>query len=197
MLIKSLIFFISGGFAWTFAEYALHNWYGHKAKGKNEFSREHLNHHTDTSYFAASWKKALATIKMSPILFILVSFFSGLFYGSFFTVGFLIAYLSYEILHRRIHTHEPKNFYSKFVRKHHSYHHFSNPRYNHGVTTPFWDIVFGTYKKAELIRIPENNAMKWLFDESGNIKNEYNKDYELLKKRDLSKNIEETLNVIN
>ena len=196
MLIKSLMFFVCGGFGWTFSEYALHNWYGHKAKGKNEFSREHLSHHTDTTYFAANWKKALATIKLSPLIFILMSYLSGLFYGSIFTFGFLITYLTYEILHRRIHTHEPKNFYSRFIRKHHAYHHFSNPRYNHGVTSPIWDIIFRTYKKSEIIRVPENNAMKWLFDKNGSIKHEYKKDYELILKIISSQKTVEPLEII-
>ena len=34
--------FVAGLLAWTFAEYAIHNWYGHLGKGRNEFSREHL-----------------------------------------------------------------------------------------------------------------------------------------------------------
>lgn len=182
MLINSLIFFIFGCLAWTFAEYALHNWYGHKAKGKNEFSREHLAHHTNTSYFASDWKKAIATVKIVPFIFIAISYFSGLLYGSIFTFGFLLMYSTYEIIHRRIHTHEPKNFYSKFIRKHHAYHHFSNPRYNHGVTSPIWDFVFGTYKKAEIIKIPENNIMKWLLNENGEIKTQYSEEYQLIKK---------------
>jgi sterol desaturase/sphingolipid hydroxylase (fatty acid hydroxylase superfamily) len=185
MLIKSLIFFISGGFLWTFSEYALHNWYGHKAKGKNEFSREHLAHHADTSYFAANWKKALATVKVSPFIFVFMSLLNGLLFGSIFTAGFLVTYLTYEAIHRRIHTHAPHNFYSRFIRKHHAYHHFANPRYNHGVTSPAWDLVFGTYKSHGIIRVPENNAMKWLFDENNNIRPEYSRDYQLIPKKSL------------
>ncbi len=191
MLIKSLIFFILGGFGWTFGEYALHNWYGHKAKGKNEFSREHLAHHKDTAYFAANWKKALATVKVSPLIFLVMYYLYGIFYAGIFISGFLITYLIYELIHRRIHTHAPKNFYSRFIRKHHSYHHFSNPRYNHGVTTPIWDIVFGTYRKSDIVKVPENNAMKWLLDENGNIKPEYSNDYILIHKKALSMKMEE------
>jgi sterol desaturase/sphingolipid hydroxylase (fatty acid hydroxylase superfamily) len=186
MLTKSLIFFILGSFGWTFAEYALHNWYGHKAKGKNEFSREHLAHHIDASYYPASWKKAFATIQVLPFIFAIMCYLSGFLYGSIFTFGFLITYLTYELVHRRIHTHEPKNLYSKFIRKHHAYHHFSNPRYNHGVTSPIWDIIFGTYRSIDIIKVPENNAMKWLLDENNNIKEIYKNDYELLTKKSLS-----------
>ena len=187
MLVNSLVFFVCGSFGWTFAEYALHNWYGHKAKGKNEFSREHLAHHANTEYFAANWKKALATIKVSPLLFIIMVYLSGFIYGSIFMLGFLLTYVTYEVIHRRIHTHAPKNAYARFIRKHHAYHHFSNPRYNHGVTVPIWDFVFGTFRKAEVIRIPETNIMRWLLDEKGNIKPEYSKDYELMIKKDLNK----------
>jgi hypothetical protein len=100
MLIKSLIYIVGGSLFWSFSEYALHNWYGHKAKGKNEFSREHLAHHADTSYFAANWKKALATVKVSPFIFVIMSYLTGLFYGSIFTAGFLLTYFTYELIHR-------------------------------------------------------------------------------------------------
>lgn len=180
MLLKSLLFCFLGSLFWSFSEYALHNWYGHKAKGKNEFSREHLAHHINASYYPENWKKAFATLKVVPFIYIIISLTSGFLYGSIFTISFLFTYLTYEVIHRRIHTHEPKNFYARFIRKHHAYHHFSNPRFNHGVTSPIWDIIFKTYRSSEKIKVPENNAMKWLLDENNNIKKEYANDYELI-----------------
>jgi hypothetical protein len=35
---------------------------------------------------------------------------------------------------------------------------------NHGVTTPLWDIVFGTYEEPETIRVPKKIVMPWLID---------------------------------
>jgi hypothetical protein len=64
-----------------------------------------------------------------------------------------------------------KNFYSKFIRKHHAYHH----RYNHGVTS-----IWENLQKSR--NNPENNVMKWLLNENGEIKTEYSSEYELIKK---------------
>ena len=46
----------AGAFVWTFLEYVLHDWYGHRQAGRNEFSREHLSHHADTGYFTPTAK---------------------------------------------------------------------------------------------------------------------------------------------
>ena len=40
------------------------------------------------------------------------------------TLGFVAMYLLYEVLHRRAHTHPPRGFYSRMMRKHHFFHHF-------------------------------------------------------------------------
>jgi sterol desaturase/sphingolipid hydroxylase (fatty acid hydroxylase superfamily) len=37
---------------------------------------------------------------------------------------------------------------------------------NHGVTSPIWDVVFGTYQAPGVIVVPERLAMRWLLDEA-------------------------------
>jgi hypothetical protein len=32
------------------------------------------------------------------------------------------------------------------------------------VTTPLWDLAFGTYQKATIIKVPPKLAMAWLLD---------------------------------
>ncbi len=51
MALTILIAFSLGLLTWTFTEYAMHHWVGHKAKGKNAFSKEHLKHHRLGNYF--------------------------------------------------------------------------------------------------------------------------------------------------
>jgi sterol desaturase/sphingolipid hydroxylase (fatty acid hydroxylase superfamily) len=86
----------------------------------------------------------------------------------------------YEWLHRREHTHAGIGPYGRFVRRHHFHHHFVDGRVNHGVTTPIWDFVFGTYEKPTTIRVPAKLCMAWLRDpQSGGIRAEHARTYQL------------------
>ena len=68
--------------------------------------------------------------------------------GITFAVGFIIMYGTYEVIHRRIHTHAPLNAWGEWARRHHLVHHHVAPKLNHGVTTSLWDHVFGTWKAS-------------------------------------------------
>jgi sterol desaturase/sphingolipid hydroxylase (fatty acid hydroxylase superfamily) len=156
------LFGLTGAFCWSFAEYAIHNWVGHLGRGRNEFSREHLEHHRLGDYFAPTSKKAKAALPvLAALAAVLVPLLGGR-PGGGFVLGFGLAYLAYEVLHRRLHTHPPRGPYGRWARRHHFYHHFMSPKRNHGVTSPLWDLVFGTYARPGVVRVPRRKAMRWL-----------------------------------
>ena len=69
---------------------------------------------------------------------------------------------------------------SRYLRRHHFHHHFVDGRKNHGVTTPIWDFVFGTYEQPTKIRVPAKLCMPWLRDPAtGGIRAEHAATYEL------------------
>ncbi|RMH41247.1 MAG: hypothetical protein D6689_11525 [Deltaproteobacteria bacterium] len=170
----------AGAFGWTFAEYALHNWYGHRARGRNDFSREHLAHHARVMYFAPARKKVAGAAIMTALAAPVAVVVAGAAHGAAAVAGFLAAYIAYEWLHRRAHTHAPIGRYGRWLRKHHFYHHFGDPRHNHGVTSPLWDILFRTYTPVGRVRVPRAMAMPWLVDASGAVRPEFASDYELV-----------------
>lgn len=183
-MIEAVISFVVGMAGWTFGEYAMHNWRGHLGKGRNDFSREHLAHHRDVTYFAATTKKLIVATFAMAIITPLSIAIAGVWAGSWFSLGFIGFYAYYEVLHRRTHTHAPRNAYARWARKHHMYHHFGSAKMNHGVTTPLWDIVFRTYVKPGVVRVPERQVMDWLLDPAtGEVKEQYRGDYELVRKR--------------
>lgn len=174
-----------GVLAWSFAEYAIHNWVGHLGRGRNEFSREHLAHHRDGNYFAAALKKARMAALVVAAVAPLAMLIAGVLHGALFTTGFILTYTGYEWLHRRCHTHAPIGPYGRWVRKHHFHHHFSSPKHNHGVTSPLWDLVFRTYRPADTVRVPERHAMSWLLDpRTGDVRSRHAADYVLARKGD-------------
>jgi hypothetical protein len=140
-------------------------------------------HHAQVDYFAPWWQKALAAIASTAILLPLFVLIAGMQLGIACTLGFISMYLLYEILHRRAHTHPPGGRYGRWRRKNHLAHHFVDPRLAEGVTTPFWDIVFGTCLSVDRVRVPRRLAMPWLVDENGEIHAAYATDYELVGSR--------------
>ena len=157
----SLTWSLLGAASWTAAEYAIHRFVGHGKKRSPpksgfgrfgldglayEFNREHLAHHADPSYFAPTSRKVLAAAVIMPAATLALTPLLGVRRAASFAVGFGFAYGTYEVLHRRIHTHPARGPYGRWRRRHHLFHHQKTPRANHGVTSPVWDILFETWK---------------------------------------------------
>ena len=172
--------FLLGCMAWTLVEYVLHRFVFHARSARGPGAKEHRRHHAQVDYFAPSWQKAAAAIAAIAMLLPLLSLLAGLTLGATCTLGFVAMYVLYEVLHRRAHTHPPRNRYGRWRRKNHFAHHFADPRLAQGVTTPFWDIAFGTGLSVQQVRVPRRLAMRWLVDQAGEIHGTYAADYVLV-----------------
>ena len=167
----ALISLLAGAASWTLAEYCIHRWMGHDRRfRKNMFALEHTAHHSKGDYFAPAWKKGAAAVVVTAVLIGPAILLAGPMAGSLYVVGLVAMYLAYELLHRLEHVHQGIGAYGRWARSHHFYHHFHDPSMNHGVTSPVWDMVFGTYVKPDVIRVPEKLKMSWLCDpETGEV----------------------------
>ncbi|MFO0758773.1 MAG: sterol desaturase family protein [Byssovorax sp.] len=161
-----VVFALLGAFTWTLLEYCIHRWAGHDRRfRKNVFAKEHIRHHIEGNYFAPTWKKALFTLALTAVLAPIFAFLLGPAHGLSYVGGLIAFYTCYEVLHRLEHVHAGFGPYGRWARRHHFYHHFVNAKMNHGVTTPIWDLVFGTYRRVdEVISVPAKLSMPWLRD---------------------------------
>ena len=178
-----LIALIAGAFGWTFTEYAMHHWNGHLSKGKLAFSREHLAHHRKFDYQSPLTTQIRVALPILTVVFGGSFLVSGFASAVAFPLGLGGAYLGYGWLHETCHVAAPKTAFGRWARRHHFYHHFTSAKYNHGVTSPLWDIVFRTYRAPGLIRVPPRHVMPWLVDADGKVKPEFADHYELIVKR--------------
>lgn len=155
-----------GILTWSFMEYSIHRWLGHDRKTMpNFFSVEHLRHHSEGNYFAPMTKK-VGAVAVAMALIGTPAYLAFEVAGVAYVAGLLGFYLFYEILHRLEHTHGATTAYGRWARRHHFHHHFHNPKMNHGVTSPLWDVVFGTYQHpAAVITVPQRLQMPWLAEE--------------------------------
>jgi hypothetical protein len=187
--------FLLGALAWTLVEYLLHRFVGHGQRRRmpsspwarltprgflGAFNDEHLRHHADARYFAPTSQKVVAALVVGSVFAAVGTLLVGPVLGPAFAVGFSVTYATYEVLHRRIHTHAPRGRYGRWLRRHHLYHHFKTPRLNHGVTSPLWDKVARTELRlddGEPLRVPQNLAPPWMTDGCGGVWRELAHDY--------------------
>ncbi len=168
---------VAGALSWSWAEYGLHRFAMHELRGKGLASREHLKHHADVTYFAPTSKKLLSAVGTATVAWPTASAVIDRRWATAFTGGMLGTYFWYELVHRRLHTHPPTHAYGRWARRNHLQHHFGSPMRNHGVTSPVWDKVFGTYDEPGQVTVPRRMAPVWLLDERGEVHPDLADDY--------------------
>jgi len=133
--------FAAGAATWTFAEYQLHRWVLHHVPHVREM---HEAHHSDQKALIGtpSWLSLAIVLVLVLLPAILLAGFS---YGAGFTAGIALGYFFYIIVHHGVHHWRLRQGSHMYKLKHrHALHHHFNDEGNYGVTTGFWDKVFGT-----------------------------------------------------
>ena len=135
----------AGLMAWTLFEYLLHRVLFHHAP---VLSQIHDLHHQSPQDLIGTpaWASALVGLLAvaSPAWVAL-----GFDLGTAATAGLVTGYLSYVFVHYAIHHRQPRhNSYLYRARLRHARHHHLSHSGNFGVTTAFWDHVFGTALEA-------------------------------------------------
>ena len=171
--------FVAGTLVWSFSEYVLHRWF-HTARGSNLASQEHLAHHARRQYLvnALSWLAWAGVLLVGLVgLPLLAWVVLPLPWAVALGVGWVVAYFGYEFVHAANHLWAPRTAYGRWARRSHFHHHFGAPLRNFGVTSPFWDKVFGTYDGPVQVTVPRRLAMVWLLDDDGAVRPEHRSSY--------------------
>jgi sterol desaturase/sphingolipid hydroxylase (fatty acid hydroxylase superfamily) len=140
--------FLSGMFAWTFAEYLLHryvfHWTNETRWGKRIHFLLHGVHHEYPSDKDRLVMPLLTSVPLAVIFYSLFTFVLGRAVGEPAFAGFVVGYLFYDGTHYYVHHFVPGNRWGKFLRRHHLTHHFADHDGGFGVSTPLWDLVLQT-----------------------------------------------------
>ena len=145
--------FLAGVFVWTLTEYTLHRFVFHyrprTAWQEKVIFLFHGIHHLQP--------QCKTRLVMPPVVSVPLAF---LFYGAFRLIvdaalsapawvnpmfsGFVVGYLIYDLTHYAAHHFAMRWGFLKFLKRYHMQHHYKTPDQRFGVSSPLWDIVFGT-----------------------------------------------------
>jgi sterol desaturase/sphingolipid hydroxylase (fatty acid hydroxylase superfamily) len=133
---------LSGLSIWSLLEYVLHRVALHLMP---YFSAMHRVHHAEPLAFIGTPAWISIAVWLATILLPL-SFVLGFSVADGVTVGVMLGYWWYGIVHHVIHhhAHSRRSAFFDRLRAWHMRHHHSPKRGNFGVTTALWDRVFGT-----------------------------------------------------
>lgn len=146
------LLFLIAMFSWTLFEYLTHRFLFHFRASSPLTKRLvyifHENHHEYPRDKSRLFMPPLPSIIMSGTVLLcfcgislLISGSPG--YGLVFFPGFIFGYLIYVSLHFAIHAYPPPKYLRVLWRNHHL-HHYKYPDHFYGVSSPIWDMFFGT-----------------------------------------------------
>ncbi len=142
-----LLIFFCGIFFWTFFEYIIHRFVFHVVAESPRARRiayiMHGNHHEFPRDRQRLFMPAVPSIIVSSVIFLLMY---GLMNNNAFIFfpGFILGYLIYASMHYAIHAWRPFFKWMKPIWRNHHLHHYKSEEKGFGVSSHFWDKVFGT-----------------------------------------------------
>jgi 4-hydroxysphinganine ceramide fatty acyl 2-hydroxylase len=150
---SALPLFIFGMVVWSFTEYTLHRFVFHFVPqndlGKRIHFMFHGVHHDYPNDSTRLVMPPVVSIPLAILFYVLFENILGTHYLPPFFAGFILGYLLYDLSHYAFHHFSLHGKISLYLKQQHMKHHYMNPDSNYGVSSPFWDLVFGTYQKKE------------------------------------------------
>lgn len=155
--------FFAGYAFWTLMEYTIHRAFFHKEFttpfGKKIHYIAHGIHH--------DFPNDSLRLVMPPAINLTLA---TLFYWSFYLVlpgpgitaaffaGFVFGYMVYDLMHFASHFANFKIGWFQRIKRSHLLHHYRNPNSGYGLSTVFWDRVFGTMHPPEArVEVPSES----------------------------------------
>lgn len=136
-----LAFALAGLLSWTAIEYGMHRFILH---GWKLFSRLHEEHHQRPRALIFT-PTILSAALIALLVFVPVLLASGFWRACALTLGVLTGYLAYTVTHHAVHHWHFDNAWLKKRKRLHALHHYSiRQTVYYGVTSEFWDRVFGS-----------------------------------------------------
>jgi dihydroceramide fatty acyl 2-hydroxylase len=132
-----------GLFIWTLAEYTVHRFVFHFRPRTPWQERVSFLFHG--VHHAQPRSKTRLVMLFYALFYLIVRMLLGMghWVAPLFS-GFVFGYLIYDMFHYAMHHVPMRKGFWRYMRRYHMYHHTQTPNLRFGVSSPLWDIVFGT-----------------------------------------------------
>jgi len=148
----SVLFLLVCGFlSWGLIEYVLHRFIFHY-DARSRLARKilyqaHISHHETPEAIKKHFASLLLSTPISAAYWLLGWIITGsVASASYLFIGMAAGYFSYQWVHFQCHHRKSRVRVLKYLRRYHLLHHFKTPELRFGVTSPFFDMAFGTFR---------------------------------------------------
>lgn len=144
---KVTLLAFGGMFFWTLFEYLMHrfafHWVSERPRAQKFIYLVHGNHHHYPRDRERLFMPPLPSLVLAVGVFTIQFLLMRSYVFAFFP-GFVLGYLLYASMHYAIHAWNPPFKWIKPLWRNHHLHHYKNEERGFGVSSTFWDHVFGT-----------------------------------------------------
>lgn len=138
---------VLGVVLWTVTEYALHRFVFHfeprSALLKQGIFVIHGNHHADSNDPLRNLMPPIVSLPVCGAIWALSIWIFGP-SGTWFLLGFMLGYVTYDLVHYACHQLPMKGRIARVLKTHHMRHHHLRARGNYAITGMIWDRIFAT-----------------------------------------------------
>lgn len=138
---------VLGVVLWTVTEYALHRFVFHfeprSAVLKQVIFVIHGNHHADSNDPLRNLMPPIVSLPVCGAIWALSIWIFGP-SGTWFLLGFMLGYVTYDLVHYACHQLPMKGRIARVLKTHHMRHHRLRAPGNYAITGMIWDRIFAT-----------------------------------------------------
>ncbi len=148
-----LLLLFLGFLSWGLIEYGLHRFIfhydAHSVSGRKFIQDAHLNHHENPKSKDDLFASLRLSVPIAAAYWLLAWGILGTWQAAaFLFIGLVACYLCYEWLHLQAHHGKSRLPVLRYLKKYHLLHHYRTPEMRFGVTSPVYDLIFGTFRSA-------------------------------------------------
>lgn len=169
-LSTTALLFVGGIIVWSFLEYIMHRFVFHVTKRVEEevhqvvagldpseavlprlhgfnhvrYFLEHGVHHDFPNDSMRLVMPPSMSVPLAVLFYFLFLFLFGGTHAPALFAGLVAGYLAYDTIHYAVHHFPGRTKIGRYLKKHHFRHHYFDSTRDYGVSSPLWDVIFGT-----------------------------------------------------
>ena len=148
---RSIPLLAIGLFSWSLFEYVMHRFIFHydaqSRLGRKFLYHAHISHHEDPLAKSQLSASLILGLPIGAVYWPLAWAVTGSWVAaSWMFIGLAAGFFSYKWVHFQCHHRRSRFALLRYLRHYHLLHHHQTPERRFGVTSPLFDLVFGTFR---------------------------------------------------